>query len=131
MKSIFFDTGNLGAEPILRDVPVDGGGSTNIINMRVRFDRPKLKQEGGYNDEGGFWADVSLIGKRAAKLSSLLHTGARVAVLGELTQEEYVKDGETRQAMKISASFIGPDPIAIDTIKFRTRNSESIESATT
>ncbi len=121
MNSLFFGTGNLGADPIVRDVPVDGGGTTKVVNLRVRFDRPRPKKDGGYEDKGGFWADVALFGNRAEPLSKLLHKGARVAVLGELYQDEYEKDEESRTALAVTASFVGPDPIAIESVTFRSR----------
>jgi len=117
MSTLFFDTGNLGADPVVRDAPVDGG-TTRVINMSVYIDNPKKTDE-GYKDQGGYWVDVSLFGPRADTLGKQLKKGARVCVYGQMHMEQYQHEGADRTAIKVIASFIGPDPIAIESITFR------------
>lgn len=120
--ALFFETGNLGADPELKTVKVDGR-ETAVVNMRVKFDRPKKVSEGQYEDQGGYWADVALWGGRAKHIANLYEKGNRVGVIGELFTESYEKDGEEKIAIKVIADQIMPDPIRIEAITWRSKSS--------
>jgi len=126
MAFTFFDTGNIGAAPIVRDVPTDTG-TTKVINLRVYFDNHK-KTGQGYEEQPGLWADVSLFGQRSERLHSLLKKGARIIVHGKGHMETYQDNsGNEQSGVKIIADSIGLDPIAIESVVYRKKNdSEAI-----
>jgi hypothetical protein len=64
MSNQFSGIGNLGTDPVLHEVTVNGE-ERQVAEMRVYFDRSVPKENGEYRDEGGFWRTVSLWRARA------------------------------------------------------------------
>lgn len=127
MSGFFVGEGNVGNAPVLRYNAVNGEQRA-VLNMSVHFDHRVPDEGGGYKDEGGFWMAVSYWGKRAEHVAKLLKKGARVSVQGEQYREVWAdkETGEEKSRMKINASFVGIDPLCVESITFR-RRSESDE----
>ena len=129
MSGFFVGEGNIGETPTLRYHAVDGEQRA-VLNMSVYFDHRVPDEDGVYKDEGGFWMPVSYWGKRAEHAARLLKKGARVSVQGEQYRDTWTdKDtGEEKFRTKIKASFVGIDPLCVESITFK-RRSESEEQS--
>ena len=118
MRLNFSDIGNLGADPELKDVEVDGE-PRRVTEMRIRFDRP-VPTDNGFEDKGGFWLDVSLWDKRGGeRAAEVLRKGARVFVRGTLVQDTW-KDRETggdRSKFKLLAHYIALDLARMESVE--------------
>ncbi|MCG5537330.1 single-stranded DNA-binding protein [Halorhodospira sp. 9622] len=125
MANFFRGRGNLGATPTLRHAQ-----DTPVANLRVYFDRPIPNGEGGFNERGGFWANVSLWGSRAETAARLLPKGTRVAVEGELFESQWVdkETGEERRQLEIRARHVDPDLGRIDSLTIRRRHNAQEEN---
>ncbi|MGH8553062.1 MAG: single-stranded DNA-binding protein, partial [Methylococcales bacterium] len=121
MSNQFSGIGNLGTDPALHSVTVNGE-DRQVAEMRVYFDRSVPKENGEYQDEGGFWLTVSLWGARAEPAVKILKKGARVQVDGILRAESWDDEtGATRSALRLTASRIGIDPVCIESLSYRYR----------
>lgn len=122
MSIQFSGVGNIGTDPELHEVTVNGE-ERQVAEMRVYFDRSVPKENGEYQDEGGFWLTVSLWGARAEPAAKILKKGARVQVDGVLRSETWEDDetGATRTALRLTASRIGIDPVCIESVSYRRR----------
>lgn len=120
MTANFSDIGNLGADPELKEVEVEGEPRT-VTEMRIRFDRP-VPTDDGFEDRGGFWLDVSLWDKRGGeRAAAVLRKGARVFVRGTLVQEQW-KDRETggdRSKFKLLAHYVALDLARVEAVELR------------
>lgn len=98
----FIGEGNLGQEPDLRRVR-RGDESTDVVNLRVYFDRRVPDGDGNFEDKKGFWLNVEVWGERAEQVARLCAKGSRVAVIGSLMDDSYDKDGQTMNAIAVRA----------------------------
>ena len=114
MANRFQGRGNLGSEPTLRQVEVDGETST-LCMLRVYFDRQVPVDDGGYADRGGFWLDVSLWGERAPRVAQLLEKGARISVNGVLVEKAWSdkETGEDRSKLEVRANDVDLDLLGV------------------
>jgi len=118
----FFGKGNLGAKPTLKHVPVmPAEEPMALAEMRVYFDRVRPNGNGGYKDEGGFWANVTIWGRKAERVAKLLPKGARICVLGTLCKDRWAdkETGETRERDAILAEDITLDLSRVEEIRLR------------
>ena len=118
----FFGKGNLGAKPTLKHVQVmPSEEPLALAEMRVYFDRARPDGNGGYRDEGGFWANVTIWGRKAERVAKLLPKGARVCVLGTLCKDRWAdkETGETRERDAILAEDITLDLSRVEEIRLR------------
>jgi single-strand DNA-binding protein len=129
MKNFFCNEGNLGRDPVLKMVPTGKDGEQKaVLEFDARFNFDKLnKQTGAYEDSGGFWATVSFWGKRAERYNKHLRGGARVLVVGELSQEEYIaskgeRAGQLVTANHITAHQIGLVLLGVDSVVFSAKH---------
>lgn len=115
MRNFFCSEGNLGRTPTLKIVPVQNScEQKSVLEFDVRFSFDKLnKQTGEYENSGGFWATVEFWGARAEGYNQLLRAGARVLVVGELSQEEYIASKGARAGQKISTNRITAQHIGL------------------
>lgn len=121
MSNHFSGVGNLGTDPELHEVTVNGE-DRQVAEMRVYFDRSVPKENGEYQDEGGFWLTVSLWGARAEPAAKILKKGARVQVDGILREESWDDEaGAAHCALRLTASRIGIDPVCIESVGYRRR----------
>jgi single-strand DNA-binding protein len=93
-------TGNLGADPELRQTP----NGAAVTDVRVAI--------GGREKRGDDWIDrtewvtVTIWGARAEAFCQHMSKGSPVAIDGHLRYEQWEKDGQTRSALKIVADDI-------------------------
>jgi single-strand DNA-binding protein len=130
---MFYGHGNLGAQPELKFVTVDGE-QRSVCELRIYFDRRVPNADGEFEDRGGMWRDVSVWGKRGEMLARMLIKGVRVAVLGVEMEDRWTdrESGEERRRPVVSAESVCIDPICIETVIFKSRSAAaSDESADT
>lgn len=121
MSNQFTGIGNIGTEPALHHVKVNGE-DRQVAEMRVYFDRSIPKDDGEFQDEGGFWLTVSLWGARAKQVVELLKKGARVQVDGILRSESWEDEaGTPRSALHLTANKIGIDPVCLESVTYQPR----------
>ena len=125
MANRFVGRGNLAAAPTVKHVEVDDEKRA-VASMRIYFDRNVPDGDGGFEDKGGFWLDVSLWGPRAETAARLLDKGARVAVSGTLVQRtwEDKESGEPRSRIELIADQVDLDLARVERIEFRAKNEE-------
>ena len=87
-------SGNLGKDAELRVIP----SGESVCQFSVGDSQGK--------DKPTIWWRCSLWGKRADTLSQYLVKGQQVTVIGQVTEREYQKDGETKKAMEIRVTDI-------------------------
>ena len=109
--------GNLGADPVKKEVEVDGEKKT-IVEMRVRFVRMRKKGD-RYEDEGGFWANVTIwneaLGSRA---HALFEKGSRIFVSGEIRADRFTGDDEQeRETMIVNAAYVAIDTFGVISVE--------------
>lgn len=121
MSSLFFGRGNLGQDPELREVET-GDGKRQVVTLRVYFDRPVPDGDGGFEDRGGFWMDVTVWGARAEQAARVLRKGARVAVAGRLVQRAWTdREGHSRTSLEVVADSVDLDIARIEQVAWRER----------
>lgn len=129
----FIGKGNLGAQPVLKHVDVKSSDEPYpVAEMRVYFDHARPDGNGGYKDEGGFWADVTVWGRKAELVAKLLPKGARVCVHGTLSKDRWAdkETGEARERDAILAEDITLDLSRVEEIRLRpARERDEAESA--
>ncbi|MBK6603355.1 MAG: single-stranded DNA-binding protein [Betaproteobacteria bacterium] len=77
MSNDFRGEGNLGAQPTLKKVLVDGEPHS-VAELRIFFDRFKSDGQGSYVPNGGFWLTGSIWDQRAEACVEHLQRSARV-----------------------------------------------------
>ena len=124
MANRFSGRGNLGADPELRYTA--GEDSEPVCSLRIFFDRPKPDGNGGFDDKGGFWLDVSLWGTRGEAAAQLLKKGARVSVSGELYEDAWQdKDsGDDRRRLRLRAEGVDLDLTRLNVVTWQSRADE-------
>lgn len=65
----------------------------------------KVKKGDQWVEESSFW-DVDLWGKRAESVSQYLTKGKLVAVQGDMRQDKWEQDGQSRMKVKITANDV-------------------------
>jgi len=130
MQSVFVGSGNLGADPTLRVVKVEGE-DRSVCNLRVNFDRRRPSKDGkGWEDAGSFWASVSMWGRHAEMADKILRKGARVVVSGEIYQHEWTDENEgDRVEMRITAESVSLDLMCVETVQYRAKSSADKEGS--
>lgn len=94
-------TGNLTRDPELRST----GSGTSILRIGVAVNE-RVKEGDTWTDRANFF-DVTVFGKRAESLSSLLHKGDKVAVSGRLRWRQWeTPQGDKRSAVEVVADEI-------------------------
>lgn len=119
MSNRFEGRGNLGSDPVLKWVEVDGDEKRAVCELRVYFDR-QVRDGEGWKEQGGFWLNVNYWGKRGEQASKLLAKGCRVAVTGVLEQETWADKttGEERQKLVLDADSVDLDLMRVESVKF-------------
>lgn len=111
MSTFFLGVGNIGSDPELKKIDALEKGKQPFVvcNLSVRFKRfkPSKDAESGFEDKGGFWADVAVWGNKAQQVARLLKKGAAVCVKGELYEESWQdKEGNEKTSIKINADGV-------------------------
>jgi single-strand DNA-binding protein len=122
MSNHFAGRGNLGADPDLKHVEIDGEPHA-VAALRIYFDRPVPDGDGGFIDKGGFWLPVNLWGPKAETIAKLLRKGARVRVEGTLVQDTWEdrETGEPASRIEVQADSIDLDLARVEAITFRAK----------
>lgn len=109
MSTIFFGTGNIGANPEFKEFANGNEKPRRLLRLNVYFDNPIPVKEGGYQDHGGYWAPVELWHQSAEEWSQLFQKGMRVMVQGRQVCQEWEdkKTGDKRMTFKVEARDIG------------------------
>jgi single-strand DNA-binding protein len=79
-------------------------GGTAVCKFSVAVNR-RRKVNDQWEDEANFF-DVTLFGKQGETLNQYLLKGKQVGISGELRQERWEKDGQTRSRVEIVANNI-------------------------
>ncbi len=121
MSNQFIGRGNLGADPELKHVEIEGE-TRSVAELRIYFDRPVPDGEGGFIDKGGFWLPVNLWGPKAEVIAKHLCKGARVRVEGTLVQDTWEdKDGGEVSRIEVQADSVDLDLARVEAVTFRTK----------
>ncbi len=126
MANRFEGRGNLGTDPILKQVNIDGE-KRPLAEMRIYFDRSIPDGDGGFDDKGGFWLTINLWGERAAHLAELLPKGARVHVFGTLVRDTWKdrESGKERERMELVADHVSLDLGRVEEFKLQQKDETS------
>ena len=81
------------------------GGGLAILRCSVAVNTRKKDASGEWADEANFF-DITIFGKQAEALQSFLLKGRPVAVTGELRQDRWESEGQTRSRVYILANNI-------------------------
>ena len=79
MPNTYQGTGNLGDSPAIKTVQVNGE-DRKVAELRVFFDNYRSDGQGGVEQSGGLWMDVSLWDYKAEQAARLLRKGKRLPV---------------------------------------------------
>lgn len=79
-------------------------GGMAILSMSIAINR-RVKNGEQWVDEASFF-DVEMFGKRGESIKQYLTKGKQVGITGELVQDRWEKDGQTRSKLKIIASDV-------------------------
>jgi len=106
------------------------GEDRKVAELRVFFDEYKPDGQGGFEQSGGFWMNVSVWDRRAEDVTQHLRKGARVHVSGRLVEQEWTaKDsGEERKAMHLNADEVFLSLSRLDEVKFKAKAQEGAEA---
>ena len=129
MSNTFSGNGNLADNPAIKTVTVEGE-ERRLAEMRIFFDRLRNDGDGGLEDKGGFWLDVTAWGDALAdRCGKLLRKGARVHVVGELQQQQWTdkETGEERTVMQLNASEVYLGLTRLETVTYRAKAKPSAE----
>ena len=128
-QSFYASHANLGADPELRRISVDGE-QRDVTNLRLRL--INATGEGDARKDHGFWVDGEAWGTLAAAAAQHLSKGAYVFVCGELLMHHWMREGEPRTQPKLKVSYIGPDLRGVEQVTFREKgDTVASESAST
>jgi single-strand DNA-binding protein len=129
MANEFRGRGNLGQDPELRNVEVEGE-ARQVCALRIYFDRQVPNGE-EFEDRGGFWLDADLWGPRAEDAARVLRKGMRLYVEGSLAQHTW-KDKETggdRARLTLRADYLALDLGRLESVVLRARSADLFEPA--
>lgn len=113
--------GNLGSQPEYKEFPNGNKDPRRLLRLNVYFDNSIPKADGsGYEDRGGFWANVEWWHRDAEHFANLYQKGMRVLVQGRAVMDTWVKDGEEISAMKVQASRVAILPARIEMVQLAT-----------
>jgi len=126
MSTFFLGDGNVGSTPEFRVFPNGNEEPRKMMRLNVRFDNPVLGKD-GYQDRGGFWAQVEIWHRDAEHWAKELYRqGMRVLVEGRMVSQEWENnEGDKRVSMKVEARRIAilPQRIISITLAEKTANS--------
>ncbi len=130
MPNNYQGTGNLGESPALKAVQVNGE-DRKVAELRVFFDNYRADGQGGLEQTGGHWLDVSLWDYKAEQAARLLRKGARVHVIGRLELDSWTdrETGEPREKLRVVADDVLLSLTRVKGVEFEPRRSEEERGA--
>lgn len=97
--------GNLVADPEPR---VSQAGKSWVTFRIASTPRVRDRQSGDWSDGEALWIGCRAFGEYADNIAATLTKGARVIVLGRLSQRTYEKDGQQRTSLDMEVEEVGP-----------------------
>jgi single-strand DNA-binding protein len=130
MPNTFQGTGNLGDSPVLKTVQVNGEDH-KVAELRVFFDNYRPDGQGGLEQTGGYWLDVSVWDYKGEQAARLLRKGARVHVIGRLELDSWAdrETGEPREKLRLVADDVLMSLTRVKGVEFEARRGEEERSA--
>jgi single-strand DNA-binding protein len=130
MPNNYQGTGNLGESPTLKTVQINGE-DRKVAELRVFFDNYRADGQGGLEQTGGHWLDVSLWDYKAEQAARLLRKGARVLVMGRLELDSWTdrETGEPREKLRVVADDVLLSLTRVKGVEFEPRRGEEERGA--
>lgn len=130
MPNNYQGTGNLGESPALKTVQVNGE-DRKVAELRVFFDNYRADGQGGLEQIGGHWLDVSLWDYKAEQAARLLRKGTRVLVMGRLELDSWTdrETGEPREKLRVVADDVLLSLTRLKGVEFEPRRSDEERGA--
>ena len=130
MPNTFQGTGNLGDSPVLKTIQVNGE-DRKVAELRVFFDNYRPDGQGGLEQTGGYWLDVSVWDYKGEQAARLLRKGARVHVIGRLGLDSWTdrETGEPREKLRLVADDVLMSLTRVKGVEFEARRGEEERSA--
>jgi single-strand DNA-binding protein len=95
-------TGNLTADPELRDTP----GGTPVCKLRIAVNTSRKTADGSWEEKPNYF-NVTVWGAQGANCATYLRKGRPVAINGRLDWHEWTdKEGNKRQSVEIIANTV-------------------------
>ena len=117
--------GNIGSAPEFKEFPNGNKEPRRLLRLNVYFDNSIPDGNGGYEDRGGFWANVEWWHKDGEQYAKLFQKGMRVQVTGRAVMDRWEQDGEDYEALKIQASRIAILPHRITSVSLAPSQSQN------
>ncbi|MFJ5299241.1 single-stranded DNA-binding protein [Pseudomonas sp. NPDC088368] len=109
--------GNIGSAPEFKEFANGNKDPRRLLRLNVYFDNSIPKGDGsGFEDRGGFWANVEWWHQDAERYSKLYQKGMRVMIQGRAVMDSWIKDGDEMSAMKVQASRIAILPHRVSAV---------------
>lgn len=119
--------GNIGSNPEFKEFPNGNKEPRRLLRINVYFDNSIPKEGGGYEDRGGFWANVEWWHKDAEHYSALFQKGMRVTVAGRAVMDRWENDEGQFEALKIQASRIAILPHRVTMVNLAPSQGQSAQ----
>lgn len=114
--SIDFE-GNIGSQPEFKEFPNGNKDPRRLLRLNVYFDNSIPKNDGtGFEDRGGFWANVEWWHRDAEHYATLFKKGMRVLIQGRAVMDKWTSDGQEYEAIKVQASRVAILPHRIESV---------------
>ncbi len=119
--------GNIGSNPEFKEFPNGNKEPRRLLRINVYFDNSIPKEGGGYEDRGGFWANVEWWHKDAEHYSALFQKGMRVSVVGRAVMDRWENAEGQFEALKIQANRIAILPHRITMVNLAPSQGQSAQ----
>lgn len=125
MPNTYQGTGNLADAPVLKHTQVNGK-DRKVAELRVFFDNYRSDGQGGLEQSGGHWMDVSVWDFKAEQAARLLRKGARVHVIGRIEQDSWEdkETGEPRVKLRLVADDVLLSLTRVKSLEFEPKRVE-------
>jgi single-strand DNA-binding protein len=124
--------GNIGSAPEFKEFANGNKDPRRLLRINVYFDNSIPDGKGGYEDRGGFWANVEWWHKDAEHYSQLFQRGMRVMIAGRAVMDRWKTDEGEFEALKIQANRISILPhriISVDLAPSQSQSSQQLHKA--
>lgn len=119
--------GNIGSNPEFKEFPNGNKEPRRLLRINVYFDNSIPKDGGGYEDRGGFWANVEWWHKDAEHYSALFQKGMRVSVAGRAVMDHWENAEGQFDALKIQANRVAILPHRVTMVNLAPSQSQSAQ----
>ncbi|POR57220.1 single-stranded DNA-binding protein [Pseudomonas syringae] len=118
--------GNLGSAPEFKEFPNGNKDPRRLLKLNVYFDNSIPKADGsGFEDRGGFWANVEYWHRDAEHYANLFQKGMRVMIQGRAIIDNWTKEGKEFSALKVQASRVAILPHRVEAVQLAPSQSYS------